>query len=134
MKKSHIIGLLMIAAAIVTISLAVGNTSSYVNFTEAADNPGKEYHVVGHWVKEKGLEYDPAKDPNYFAFYLVDEKNIERKVIYHNNKPQDFERSEKIVVVGKIENKDFEASSILMKCPSKYNNDKTVKEKETSSN
>jgi cytochrome c-type biogenesis protein CcmE len=134
MKKSHIIGLLMIAAAMVTIALAVGNTSSYVNFAEASENPGREYHVVGQWVKEKGLEYNPAKDPNFFAFYLKDVKNNERRVVYHNNKPQDFERSEKVVVVGKVENNNFEAASILMKCPSKYNNDNKVQVKQTSSN
>lgn len=123
----------MIAAAIVTISLAVGNTSSYVGFGEATENPGKEYHVVGVWVKDKGLEYDPAKDPNYFAFYLEDEKKDIRKVVYRNNKPQDFERSEKIVIVGSMqENKqEFEADNILMKCPSKYNEEK-VEIKQTS--
>ena len=133
MKKAHIIGILMIAAAIVTISLAVGNTSSYVGFGEASENPGKEYHVVGDWVKDKGLEYDPAKDPNYFAFYLEDENKDIRKVVYRNNKPQDFERSEKIVIVGSMKDngQEFEADNILMKCPSKYN-DEQVQIKQTS--
>ncbi len=120
MKKSHIIGILMIIAAGLTITMAVGNTSQYVNFSKAAESPDREFHIVGQWVKDKGLIYNPEKDPNYFAFYLKDDHSEVRKVVLHNNKPQDFEKSEKIVVVGKITSVDFEASSILMKCPSKY--------------
>ena len=37
------------------------------------------------------------------------------------SKPQDFEKSEQIVVIGKMEAGNFVASDILMKCPSKYN-------------
>jgi len=44
-------------------------------------------------------------------------------VIYSGTQPQDFERSEKLVLIGKMSNDTFYASKILMKCPSKYNND-----------
>ena len=39
-------------------------------------------------------------------------------------KPQDFERSEQIVLIGKVQGDEFHASDILMKCPSKYNDGK----------
>jgi cytochrome c-type biogenesis protein CcmE len=42
--------------------------------------------------------------------------------VLNGAKPQDFERSEKLVLIGKMENDTFYASKILMKCPSKYNN------------
>ncbi|MFN5544688.1 MAG: cytochrome c maturation protein CcmE, partial [Bacteroidota bacterium] len=67
------------------------------------------------------------QDPNYFSFYMIDEKGEERKVIYHSPEPQDFERSEKIVIIGKMEGNAFMASKILLKCPSKYT-DGQVKE------
>jgi cytochrome c-type biogenesis protein CcmE len=38
----------------------------------------------------------------------------------HQPKPQDFEMSEQIVVTGSLEDDTFQASEILMKCPSKY--------------
>ena len=47
----------------------------------------------------------------------------EKKVIFNGTKPRDFERSEQIVLTGKIEGEEFKASKILMKCPSKYIND-----------
>jgi cytochrome c-type biogenesis protein CcmE len=52
---------------------------------------------------------------------MIDNKGEERKVILHKNKPQDFERSEQIVLIGKMKADAFVASDILMKCPSKYN-------------
>src|SRR5437868_5457073 len=102
MKKTYIIGILMIAASLVTIFLAIGNTSSYVSFKEAGENPSRSYHVIGLWDKSKGVIYEPSKDPNYFAFYMRDSTNDLRKVEYRNNKPQDFEHSEKLVIVGKM--------------------------------
>ena len=134
MKKSYIIALVLLAICMVGIYSAIGNTSQYVDFNQASENPDKEYHVVGSWVKEKGLVYDPLKDPNLFKFYLADDKKKECEVIFLNNKPQDFEKSEKIVVVGKYTSGKFYASNILMKCPSKYNDEKSIPKQSASIN
>lgn len=123
MKKSHIILLVIIAVAIGAIFSTFADSSTYGNFDEAQEN-GTEIHVVGKLVKSKEMTYDPVKDANYFSFYLTDNKGKERKVIFSGTKPQDFERSEQIVITGKMEGEEFHASKILMKCPSKYTNDK----------
>ncbi len=57
---------------------------------------------------------------NYFAFYMRDNQGLESKVVFNGSKPQDFERSEQIVLTGKMIGNEFHASKILMKCPSKY--------------
>jgi cytochrome c-type biogenesis protein CcmE len=44
-------------------------------------------------------------------------------VVFNGSKPQDFERSEQIVLTGKMIGNEFHASKILMKCPSKYTKD-----------
>jgi cytochrome c-type biogenesis protein CcmE len=127
MKKSHIIAILLIAIAIGAIMSTVSDSSTYANFTEAKKNPDDEYHVVGKLNKEKAFEYAPEKNANLFAFYLKDNQGVERKVLYNGAKPQDFERSEQVVIVGKYGNNDeFNATQILMKCPSKYNNGQEV--------
>jgi cytochrome c-type biogenesis protein CcmE len=120
MKRTSIIGLVIIALAIGAIVSMYGDASTYENFEVAKENPGKEYHIVGVLNREKEKYYDPQKDANYFTFYLIDEKGIESKVVYHNPEPADFDRSEKIVIVGSMEGEQFEASKILLKCPSKY--------------
>jgi cytochrome c-type biogenesis protein CcmE len=76
--------------------------------------------VVGTLNKDKEKYYNPQENANYFTFYLRDQKGEECKVIYHNPEPPDFDRSEQIVIVGSMEGENFEASKILLKCPSKY--------------
>lgn len=120
MKRSSLIALVIIVLAIGAIVSTYGDASTYENFEVAAKHPGKEYHVVGVLNREKEKYYDPKKDANYFTFYLIDEMGKECKVIYRNPEPADFERSEKVVIVGSMEADQFEASKILLKCPSKY--------------
>ncbi len=126
MKKTSIIGLIIIALAIGAIVSMYGDASTYEGLEVATENPGKEYHVVGVLNRQKEKYYDPQKDANYFSFYLIDEKGKESKVVYHNPEPADFDRSEKVVIVGSMEGDHFEASKILLKCPSKYNEEKAA--------
>jgi cytochrome c-type biogenesis protein CcmE len=120
MKKTHIILIAVIAVAIGAIMSTYGDASTYESFAVASAHPGKEYHVVGTLNKSKEKHYDPKQDANYFSFYLIDESGTESKVILRGPEPPDFERSEKIVIIGSMANDHFEASKILLKCPSKY--------------
>lgn len=120
MRKSAIIGLITIAICIGFLVSLNADTDTYSNFTEAATS-NKEEHVMGYWEKTKGMHYDAVKDPNHFSFFMRDDKGKVKQVVLNGTKPQDFERSEKIVLIGKMENDTFYASKILMKCPSKYN-------------
>lgn len=121
MKKLHIIGIVVIAIAIGAILSALTDSSTYADFSEAFDNKGDEYHVVGVLNKDKPRVYNPEENPNLFTFHMIDNNGEERKVNLHKSKPQDFERSEQIVLIGKAKGEVFEARDILMKCPSKYN-------------
>lgn len=120
MKRTHIIGIIVIALAIGAIMSTLSDSSTYASFAEAFDNPGKEYHVVGQLNKEAAMSYDPQADANLFTFAMVDNSGREERVHFRGSKPQDFERSEQIVLVGRYNGEVFEASKLLMKCPSKY--------------
>jgi cytochrome c-type biogenesis protein CcmE len=122
MKKSSIAGILIIALAIGIIISTYADSSTYGSFADAKESTS-ELHVVGQLNKEKELFYDPQQDANYFAFYMNDNEGRESKVVFNGSKPQDFERSEQIVLTGKMVGNEFHASKILMKCPSKYTND-----------
>lgn len=139
MKLSHILALLIIAVAIGIIISTAGDASSYVGFQEAyelaAEGENKKVHVVGKLKKDlhgniEGMHYDPVVDPNHFEFVLVDNNLREQTIIYHSPKPQDFEKSEQIVIIGNVQNNIFVADKILMKCPSKYE-DKELKASNT---
>ena len=120
MKKTHIIGLIIIAVAIGIIFSKSEEYSTYADFNMAMENESSEYHIVGRLNKSKPQNYDPMKDANLFEFFMVDEKGVESKVLYKGTKPDGFDQTEKIVVAGKYEKGQFLASQILMKCPSKY--------------
>lgn len=124
MKKIHIIGIIVIAISIGAIMASLSSSSTYASFSEAQSNPEQEYHVVGKLNKEKETIYAPELDANLFTFYMVDNNGAEKKVQLHKSKPQDFERSEQLVIIGKCNGDVFEANDILMKCPSKYNDGK----------
>jgi len=114
--------MVIIAIAIAMILVIYTDSSTYSTFTQAKEK-NTELYVVGVLNKEKNLEYDPIKDANKFTFYMYDNDSTECKVVFNGAKPQDIERSEQIVLTGKMEGDQFHASKILMKCPSKYNQD-----------
>ncbi|MBN7810233.1 cytochrome c maturation protein CcmE [Algoriphagus sp. H41] len=128
MKKGHIIGLGIIAVAIVIIMSSIGDASSYESFGTAwemkEDGDDKAIHVVGQLKKDAtgevtGLEV--GQDKTSFTFLLVDNEGTEQKVFYNEPVPADFQRSESVVVIGSYREKEiFVADKILMKCPSKY--------------
>jgi len=120
MKKSHIIILLVIAASSAVAFLSLNNSETYASFSEATAKPDKTFHVVGKLNREKKTEYNPSVDANLFVFHMTDKDGMERKVVLHQEKPQDFDKSEQIVVIGKMQGEEFHARNILTKCPSKY--------------
>jgi cytochrome c-type biogenesis protein CcmE len=119
MKKSHIIAIAIVAVAIGILISASKDVTTYSNFAQASQN-GDKVKLIGQLVKDRPVEYNPEKDPNYMAFYLKDEAGEVRQVVLRAAKPQDFERSESIVLTGQMQGDNFEASDMLLKCPSKY--------------
>jgi cytochrome c-type biogenesis protein CcmE len=119
-KRTHIIGILLIAIAVAAIIGTLSDSSTYAGFDEAFSSPGREFHVVGVLSRDKEQVYKPLENPDIFTFYMDDNQGLEKKVVLHSNRPQDFDKSEQIVVIGHAEGEDFHASQILLKCPSKY--------------
>ena len=119
MKRSFIIGLILIGVAIAVLVSASKDITSYASFKDARST-GRLVKIVGQLAKEKDMIYDPVKDPNHFSFYVTDKSGETFKVILNAAKPQDFELSEQIVVTGKMQDGVFMAKDVLLKCPSKY--------------
>lgn len=124
MKRSYIIALVIIVIAFGAVLTTIYDSSTYATFATAADNPGKTYHVIGKVNFDKPVEYNPQQNADQFTFFMRDSLGTEMKVNLLKAKPQDFEKSEQVVIIGKIDGAEFRANEILMKCPSKYTNDK----------
>lgn len=131
MKVSHIIAIVVIAAGIAIIIATTGDASTYVSFDQAyemASTGNKtQIHVVGDLKKDASgniVGIEKSADMLSFSFILVDENQKEQTVYYNEPMPPDFTRSEKVVVIGGYQNDSFVASKILLKCPSKYQEEK----------
>ncbi len=124
MKKTHIIILVGIAAMIVGLLAYSVDFSTYDTVASAKQKPGKYVHLIAKLDRSQPVEYDPIKNPNYLSFHAVDSLGGQTKVVYRNSKPTDLEKSERIVMKGSMENGHFECKEILLKCPSKYKDDK----------
>lgn len=120
MKRGHIIAIIIIAVGIIALFNIVGDMSSYGTFTDSLKTPDVEIKVEGILSKNKPVVYEPEIDPNLFSFHMIDKDSLEKRVVMNAAIPQDFEKSEKIVLTGKMVNNNFVASDMLLKCPSKY--------------
>lgn len=124
MKKGTII--LLVAAAAIAGFIGIywasmaSESSSYSDFATAKET-GEEVHIVGSWIRRDESYYDPQND--LFHFWMQDTTNQVSQVIYNDPKPNDFETAEKVVIMGKYQDDIFYANDILMKCPSRYDED-----------
>jgi cytochrome c-type biogenesis protein CcmE len=129
MKKTHIILLVLIAVAIAVLVSFMGDVTTYDTVTSAKEKPGKFVHLIAK-MEKNSMQYDPIKDPNHLTFTAVDSLGNSIKVVYNNTKPTDMEKSERLVLKGKVQGDYFECQSILLKCPSKYKDDMNAASKE----
>jgi cytochrome c-type biogenesis protein CcmE len=131
MKKSHILIIVAIAVAIGILVSTAGDASTYVGFEEAygmyTAGRKQDIHVVGELKKDNAgniIGIEQGMDRVSFSFIMIDEHGKEQKIFYNQPMPQDFTKSEKVVVIGAYHGTDFNASKILLKCPSKYQEQK----------
>lgn len=125
MKKIHIILLVIIAGGIAALISMMGNVTTYETIASAKKNPGKTVTIIAK-PKPASIQYNPAVNPNYLQFEAIDTLGETMPVAYYFEKPYDMEKSERIVLKGKMENGVFQIrdqKGILVKCPSKYKDD-----------
>ena len=137
MKKLHIVVLVLIAISIGALVSFMGNLSTYETIASAKQKDGKTVTMFVHVDHSKAIEYDPIKDPNYFAFHITDTLGNQAKVVCNFEKPYDFDKAEGITVKGKMSGDVFQITSrdgILLKCPSKYKDDPNMAKKNLSQN
>ena len=127
MKRTHIIAIALIAVAIAALIGSLSDSSTYADLSEAIANPGREYHVVGVLDRSQEIIYEPSQNASLTQFTMQDLEGRSCRVKLAKAKPQDFERSERIVLIGEASaDGEFHARDMLMKCASKYNEQNKV--------
>jgi len=119
MKKSYIIGALVIAAAGVMAMQSFKSTlTAYVTVREAKASK-RPVQVAGLAVKDT-QRYDLKT--NNLVFTLREDGGDEMVVEYDGPRPGNFDDVTKVVAIGTYEPSRhvFEARELLVKCPTKY--------------
>src|SRR5436189_2295705 len=125
MKKDHIALVFWIVLLIISLVVYSVDFSSWDTITSSKQKQGKFVNLIAKLDRSEAIEYNPIKNPNYLSFYAMDSIGGKKiNVIYRNSKPTDLERSESIVLKGTMKEDHFECRDILLKCPSKYKDNK----------
>jgi len=119
MKKSHIIGGILIVLALVLAMYSFKSTlTTYVTVDEAKAS-GQRVQVAGLAVS--GTErYDT--ETNNLVFTLREDGGAEMRVEYDGPRPGNFDDVTKVVAIGQYvaDKEAFDADELLVKCPTKY--------------
>ncbi len=124
MKKTEIILILVLAIVASIIVMTFASSNENVTFAEAKENLNERVKVIGTFDKTSGVEYNPLINPNRTVFYITDKAGEKQKIelIHKDGKPMGLEQSESVTLEGQWkEDNLFHADYVLMKCPSKYN-------------
>jgi len=117
LKPVYIVGAVVVLAAVVLGVLAFANTlTPYVSIAEARSS-GRSVQVHGYLRETLG--YSAA---GHFRFVLEDDEGDMMTIVYEQPLPANFEQAKGFVVIGRYDSQAglFRADRLLVKCPSKY--------------
>jgi cytochrome c-type biogenesis protein CcmE len=123
MTKRYFIGggILAIAVGLLVYASLGGAVSYYLTVSELLDKGselyGEQVRVAGK-VVNNSVEWDAVALELRF---VIAEGDDELPVVYGGAKPNGFEEDSNVLVEGQYrEDNVFQASTIILKCPSKY--------------
>lgn len=121
MSRFNIVVILLVAVLLGTLFSVFTQNSESVVFARAFAEPGVEFKVSGTLDTDHPVVYDPETSVAETRFHMRDKDGEVHEVLLKEAKPTGLEQSESIDLYGKVEDGRFIATEMLMKCPSKYN-------------
>jgi len=116
MRSKYIIGGAIILIFTVWAAISFKSTlTPYVSIQEAKSNGGT-VQVKGKRVNSGNFDIQNS----VFKFKLRDDSGEIIEVVYDGAKPGNFDQATEVVCVGSYRDGKFQAKNILVKCPSKY--------------
>lgn len=133
-SKFIVAGVIVIAAiAYLTVSGFKQSSVYYLEVHELQKDPtaytSKGVRISGDIKPDSTVKDLPKK---YLKFVMTDETGAEMNVVYNGLIPDAFEEGNQVIVEGKYiaSNNTFTATTLLVKCPSKYEADATQEEEQ----
>ena len=116
-------GLLVIGLVIVLIVQATVSTGAY--YLTVGELNAKGLEMVGERVRVSGAvvegseEWQPREMTLRFA--ITDENGKQLPIVFYGPRPDNFQRAAEAIVEGELmADGSFEANTLLLKCPSRY--------------
>lgn len=130
MKPAYVIAFFVIAVCMgVTLYSFAGSMAHHVTIAEVKQKPGETVQVPGDIVKES-ITYDAKQGTLHFDIVDRGDHSQRLTVFYPEPKPENFDTANSVEAVGTFKNGAFVADRLLVKCPSKYNDDKPKEQKQ----
>jgi len=119
MKNKYLFGgfIIVVFLGFMVYLFTQSNIKYESNFAKVMSQD-KIVKATGSWVRDKNYSIDKVN--RTFSFYIADNNGKQMKVIYDGMMPNNFESARSVVVTGEYKDGYFHATSILTKCPSKY--------------
>jgi cytochrome c-type biogenesis protein CcmE len=119
MKKGVLVSTLVAFIAVIGLTaIFVANASPYLTIDQL-DPQGGSVHVVGEIVP-KSLHQDPLQGRTSFR---LQDPTGEMQVHYTGPPISNLYTATQVVVIGSLQEGEFHAKQMLVKCPSKYEGD-----------
>ncbi|KPL88911.1 cytochrome c maturation protein CcmE domain-containing protein [Herpetosiphon geysericola] len=119
LKPLHMVGIaLLVLAGWLGFTSMGDSLTPYVNVSEAKAS-GRNVQVMGYPQNQGTVE------AGAFRFTMRDEMGQPIEVLYRQPKPGNFDQAISVVAIGAFDESEdiFVADDLLVKCPSKYQED-----------
>ncbi|MCX6361723.1 MAG: cytochrome c maturation protein CcmE [Armatimonadetes bacterium] len=123
MKPGYIVALVVLVVAMcAAIYSFSGVVAQHADISTAISQPGKTLQIPGR-IRKETVKYEITEGRGSLRFTIEDfvdpSKTIQ--VVYAKPKPENFDAAVSVEAIGEYREGVFEAHNLLVKCPSKYN-------------
>jgi cytochrome c-type biogenesis protein CcmE len=116
-KGNVVTGVIAVGAVIAVMVAFLNNGSPYMTMSQAVKSHDEHIHLAGDLVKDS-LHNDLTK--RTLEFKLKDSEGTIVQVVYKGEVPANMSEATKVVAIGHVVGGDFSSDKLLVKCPSKY--------------
>ncbi|MGC8878621.1 MAG: cytochrome c maturation protein CcmE [Anaerolineae bacterium] len=130
-RIKFLLGGAVIALAVVYLIFTATQSTAAYFFTISELYTRREavydrYVRVSGRVTHEAIQFDPRE--LILRFQIADENGQVLSVVFHGPKPDQLRPDAEAILEGKFDGKVFTAQTILLKCPSKYEEEKGIAE------
>ena len=98
----------------------VKNSSPYVTVAQAKESREQSVHLAGD-IDKSSVSFGGGS----VTFTIKDEDGAVANIVYNGPPPANMGEATKVVAIGTMKGDVFEAERLLLKCPSKYESEKS---------